>query len=110
MLFLTYWFVFFIAVLYPVYWFVPVRRVRLFVLLIGCAVFHTHFAGPAGVIPVIILGVITYLVGLSRNRPLCVAAIVLNAGSLIYYKYTRFLCQEMLAKIIPVLKPFLAAP
>src|SRR5262245_28685223 len=110
MLFLTYWFVLFIAVLYPLYWFVPARRARLFFLLVACAIFHAHFAGPAGVLPIAVLGVIAYLVGLTRNRPLCIAAIVLSAGSLLYYKYTCFLCQEVVAWLAPPLRPLLAAP
>jgi alginate O-acetyltransferase complex protein AlgI len=109
-LFLTYWFVFFIAAVYPLYWFVPVRWVRLGVLLAACVVFHTHFAGPAGVVPIIVLGVVTYLVGLTRVRWLCAGAITLNAGSLIYYKYTRFLCAELLVRIVPQWHALSATP
>ena len=65
-LFMTYWFVLFAAALYPLYWFVPVRRVRLAILLAACVVFHTHFAGPAGVLPIVVLGLVTYLIGLTR--------------------------------------------
>jgi hypothetical protein len=67
-LFLTYWFVLFIAAVYPLYRFVPVRWVRLAALLVACVVFHTHFAGPAGAVPIVVLGVITYLVVLTRLR------------------------------------------
>ena len=63
MLFLTYWFVLFACVVYPLYWLVPVRAVRLAVLLTSCAVFHTHFAGPAGVLPIAVLAVLTYAAG-----------------------------------------------
>ena len=101
MLFLTYWFVLFIAALYPVYWFVPYRRVRLAVLLAGCCVFHTHFAGPAGVLPIIALAALTYLAGLTRNRWACGLAVVASALALVYYKYTKFLCAAVVGAVWP---------
>jgi alginate O-acetyltransferase complex protein AlgI len=104
MLFLTYWFVLFMTVAFPLYWFIPVPRVRRLVLLLACAVFHTHFAGPAGVLPIIFLGVITYFAGLSRTRTACYSGIALCAGSLVFYKYTKFICTAMIGKITPQLK------
>jgi alginate O-acetyltransferase complex protein AlgI len=91
MIFLTYWFVLFIAVYFPAYWLIRWRRLRLTVLLAGCAIFHTHFAGPAGVAPIIALAALTYLAGLSRNRYACLLAMVASVAALVYYKYTRFL-------------------
>jgi alginate O-acetyltransferase complex protein AlgI len=101
MLFLTYWFVLFIAVLYPVYWFLPFRRVRLAVLLAGCCVFHTHFAGPAGVLPIIALAALTYLAGLTRNRWACGLAVLASAAALVYYKYAKFLCLAVVGAVWP---------
>lgn len=95
MLFLTYWFVLFAATLFLTYWVVPIRRVRLTVLLVGCAVFHTHFAGPAGVLPIVVLAAITYLAALTRNRHACMAAVVVSVASLVYYKYTKFLFLQL---------------
>jgi len=103
MLFLTYWFVYFIAALFPVYWLVRWAPARRLILLAGCVVFHTHFAGPAGVIPIIVLSVFTYLAGLSRNRWLCGAGITASAAALIFYKYTKFLCTQVLAAAWPAL-------
>jgi alginate O-acetyltransferase complex protein AlgI len=102
MIFLTYWFVYFACVCLAAYWLVPQRHVRLALLLVMCAVFHTHFAGPAGVLPIVVLGVATYLAGLSRRRWACLAAIALCVAALVFYKYTRFLCQDLLAKASPV--------
>ncbi len=96
MLFLTYWFVLFICVTFPIYWVVRWPRFRLALLCLSCAVFHTHFAGPAGVVPIVVLGVITYLAGLSRNRTACAGGILLAALSLVFYKYTKFLCLDLL--------------
>jgi alginate O-acetyltransferase complex protein AlgI len=101
MLFLTYWFVLFACITLPAYWMVPYRPARLVLLFAFCAVFHYHFAGPAGVLPIIVLGLLTYLAGLTRNRRLCLAAIVLCVASLVFYKYTRFLCLDLLALIWP---------
>ena len=75
MLFLTYWFVIFAAVTFPLYWLVCFPLARLILLFVFCAVFHTHFAGPAGVLPIVVLGLMTYAVGLTRNRTACVLGI-----------------------------------
>ena len=86
MLFLTYWFVLFAAITFPLYWVMPWRPVRLVLLFLFCAVFHTYFAGPAGVLPIIVLGLTSYLIGLTRKRPLCLAGILLCVASLVFYK------------------------
>src|SRR5262245_7938054 len=101
MLFLTYWFVLYAAIFFPLYWLARGPRLRLGLLLGASAVFHTHFAGPAGVFPIIALAVVTYLIGLSRNRHLCAAGIVLSLGSLIFYKYTRFLSTAVIGSLFP---------
>jgi alginate O-acetyltransferase complex protein AlgI len=100
-LFLSYWFVYFIAAVFPVYWAIRWPTVRLLVLLVACAVFHTHFAGPAGVLPIIVLAVLTYLAGLSRQRWACHGTIVLCVAALVFYKYTKFICQQVLAVAFP---------
>src|SRR6516162_10357353 len=82
MLFLTYWFVLFAAITFPLYWVMPWRPVRLVLLFLFCAVFHTYFAGPAGVLPIIVLGLTSYLIGLSRQRTLCLGGILLCVASL----------------------------
>src|SRR5437763_16809854 len=101
MLFLTYWFVLFACVAFPLYWLVPVRSVRLAVLLTSCAVFHTHFAGPAGVLPIVALAVLTYLAGLTRNRWACGLAVLASALALVYYKYAKFLCVAVVGALWP---------
>ncbi len=103
MLFLTYWFVLFIAALYPLYWFSRWRLLRLLILLAGCVIFHTHFAGPAGVVPIVVLGGLTYAIGLTRNRWLCGLGIASSVAALLFYKYTTFLCTQVLAGAWPAL-------
>jgi alginate O-acetyltransferase complex protein AlgI len=99
MIFLTYWFVVFVALTLPAYWLVSHRPTRLALLLVMCVVFHTHFAGPAGVIPILVLGVSTYLAARSRNRHACLGVMILCVASLVFYKYTRFICAELVASL-----------
>src|SRR5262249_20083004 len=89
-------FVLFIGVTFPVYWLVQVPRVRLVLLLLACAVFHTHFSRPAGVLPVLVLGGVTYVGGLFRHRALCAVGMLLSVAALVFYKYTKFLCLDLL--------------
>jgi alginate O-acetyltransferase complex protein AlgI len=100
-LFLSYWFVIFLGVTLPLYWLVQHARFRLILLLVSCAVFHTHFAGPAGVLPIVVLAAVTYGAGRMRNFTVCVLAIALCASSLIYYKYTQFICAQAIGAILP---------
>ncbi len=101
MLFLTYWFVLFACVAFPAYWLVRAPGLRRLILLAACVVFHTQFAGPAGVIPIIVLAVATYFAGRSRNRAACYAVILLCASSLVFYKYIKFVCLDLLGSVWP---------
>ena len=101
MIFNTYWFVCFSAVFFPVYWLLFRPAWRKICLLGGCAVFHLHFAGPAGVIPIIVIGLATYLAALTRRRLLCAAGVVLCVTALCFYKYALFFCQDLLGAIYP---------
>lgn len=101
MLFLTYWFVIFAAFALGLYWVVPHAGGRRLILLSACAVFHWHFAGPAGVFPIVVLGVVTWFAGGSRNPKACLAGIWLCVLALLFYKYTTFLCQEVLGALWP---------
>lgn len=101
MIFNTYWFICFSAVFFPVYWLLPRPVARQAWLLLGCAVFHWHFAGPAGVLPVLLLGAVTYLAALTRRRGVCAAGVVLCVAALCFYKYTMFLSQELVALLAP---------
>jgi alginate O-acetyltransferase complex protein AlgI len=100
-IFLTYWFWGFAVVVLPLYWLVALPRVRLVLLVLTCAVFHTHFAGPAGVLPVLGLGIVTYGIGLTRRRSLCVLGIVACVAALVFYKYIRFLSGELVGALSP---------
>lgn len=92
MLFLENWFWIFAALAVPGYWLCP-RPLKLFWLLLGSAVFHHHFAGPAGMAPIIVLGALTWMAGLRMRAAepvpwfrLAMASVV---GALIFYKYSE---------------------
>jgi alginate O-acetyltransferase complex protein AlgI len=68
-------------------------------LLLACILFHYHFAGPAGVLPIIILGCVTYFAGILNNKKLRTFAILLCAFELIFYKYSAFLILQILGYI-----------
>jgi alginate O-acetyltransferase complex protein AlgI len=101
MIFNTYWFVCFSAVFFPVYWLLRQPAWRKGWLILGCGVFHYHFAGPAGVIPIAAIGVATYLAALTRRRLACVAGIIMCAAALGFYKYAVFFCTEVAGAWFP---------
>jgi len=99
MIFNTFWFVLFALIVVPAYWLLLKPQLRLPFLAIACAVFHYHFAGPAGVLPIIFIGIVTYFCALSRNRAACAAGIALSVVALCFYKYTHFLTIEVLGAL-----------
>ncbi len=101
MIFFSYTFALFAVVFFSMSWLAGTFKTRRLVLLAGCALFHAFFAGPAGILPIIILGVGSYLAGISQRRGLCVAWIMVCIASLLFYKYTNFFIQEIIANISP---------
>ena len=94
MIFATYWFLAFALIVLPGYWALWNPLPRKIWLALACIVFHYHFAGPAGVVPIIALGIMTFLCGWSGSRRACHSAIVVNVAALSLYKYTQFLTLE----------------
>ncbi len=101
MIFNTYWFVLSSAVLISIFWLCKNTGVRSCILLSFCFVFHAHFAGPAGVLPIIALGLMTYLIGRSRNQHACTLAIFMCVLALCAYKYTHFVSLQCISLIWP---------
>src|SRR6185503_7253194 len=97
MLFLELWFWIFAAVAVPVYWICP-RPLKLYWLLGASAVFHYHFAGPAGMTPIICLAVLTFLaaprIADTGSGALFRVMLVLVVGALVFYKYSTFFLQS----------------
>ncbi|HUJ43414.1 MAG TPA: MBOAT family O-acyltransferase [Opitutaceae bacterium] len=97
MIFVTYWYLVFALVTVAGYWLVPRPAARLGFLAVACAVFHYHFAGPAGVMPIIVLMIFTFAAGYSRQGWACIAAMVLCVAALCFYKYSLFILGELVA-------------
>jgi alginate O-acetyltransferase complex protein AlgI len=104
MIFNTPWFLGFFAIFYCLLWLLPGRMLRLYFLLASSAVFHAHFAGPAGVLPIIAMAVITYFLGLkledaapeAKGAWLLLGLVVPVAG-LAFYKYRVFILNNLMA-------------
>lgn len=110
MIFSTYWFLTFLIFFLPVYFLAAGQpRFRLGWLLVGSAVFHTHFAGPAGVVPIILLGITVYFLGKSNRPAFHIAGIALSVATLFFYKYTLFFIPNLVRPIFPELGTFLGA-
>jgi alginate O-acetyltransferase complex protein AlgI len=100
-IFTSYWFVLFGAGFFPLYWVLRDARLRLGWLLAACAVFHAHFAGAAGVVPIIVLGSATYLAALSRRRWAIRIATGLTVLALVIYKYSHFIAVAVVGRFAP---------
>jgi alginate O-acetyltransferase complex protein AlgI len=105
-IFNTAWFVLFFVAFYAVLWLVPSAKVRFFYVLAASAVFHYHFAGPAGVKPIIVMAVLTYAAGLvlerlepgPRRRLVFIAALLVPVAGLVFYKYKELLLSPFAVK------------
>jgi len=97
MLFLEAWFWLFAAAAVPVYWLCP-RALKLYWLLLASAWFQYHFAGPAGMAPIVVLAVLTYLAALvprpAPRVPLATVVAVVLVGALAFYKYSEFILRS----------------
>jgi alginate O-acetyltransferase complex protein AlgI len=99
MIFTTFWFAVFAMVFFPVYWLARWPRARMAWLLAACFLFHAHFAGPAGVLPIVAMGIITYFAGIWRHPGALIGAMVVSVLALIFYKYTDFLARSTVGLI-----------
>lgn len=109
MIFTTYWFLVFAATTTLLFWLLRPAAVRMWFLGGACLLFHAHFAGPAGLAPILVLMVITYGVALTRDRRLCLGAIVVAVLTLGFYKYSLFLIGAAVQPISPALAERFAA-
>ncbi len=99
MIFTTYWFALFALAFFPLYWLCPRPGVRLGFVLVACFVFHAHFAGAAGVVPIIVLALLTFLAGRSRRRGALFATIAVAIAALAFYKYSHFIAGELIGSL-----------
>lgn len=104
MIYNTPWFLGFFAVFYGLLWLVPGQQLRLWFLLAASALFHTHFAGPAGVLPIVVLAALTYAIGAplsraqgSQRKRWLLLGLMLPVLALAYYKYRSFIANSITA-------------
>jgi alginate O-acetyltransferase complex protein AlgI len=108
MIFDTYWFLFFAVLAVGGFHVLsPWPMARRCWLGLGCVIFHYHFAGPAGVVPIIVLMIITYFAALTRRTAACVAAMLICVAALCFYKYMLFFIGAMVGPLSPTFAAFL---
>jgi len=101
MIYMTYWFWVFAVPSLILFYIAPVGRAKKAALVLSSIIFHTHFAGPAGVVPIVILGIFTYFSALSGRSVLIKTAMLSNVFALIFYKYTFFFFEHTLRPLFP---------
>jgi len=96
LIFNTGWFFLFFLIFYPLFWITPWSKARFFFLLASSMVFHYHFAGPAGIKPIIVMAVLTFGLALwmerfppgdPRRKRIFLLALAVPVLGLIGYKY-----------------------
>lgn len=100
MIFSTFWFFIFFPIVIVLFYSTQLYHLRSFVLGIASLTFYIHFAGPAGVVPIVLLGIVTYFIGIYKRKPLLMFGISVCLLSLTYYKYSSFLISNI-TKFIP---------
>lgn len=100
-MFISYWFVIFASIFFPTFWIIKHAGFRKIWILIASVLFHYRFAGPAGVAPVVVLAILTYIAGLSRMHSLRIFAIIMCVLALAFYKYSTFLLAQIVGAIHP---------
>jgi alginate O-acetyltransferase complex protein AlgI len=100
LIFNTSWFLLFFLTFYAFLWVVPNPKLRFYYVLTCSAIFHYHFAGPAGVTPIIIMAVITFFLarwipccpeGSRKKRWVFAMALLVPITGLLFYKYRAML-------------------
>lgn len=94
MIFSTYWFVSALPIFLTLYA-VSEPKLRTILLVVFCAIFHTHFAGAAGVLPIIAIGTLTYLLASAPRKTAQTLGISICVMALVFYKYSHFICREI---------------
>ncbi len=94
MIFNTSWFLVFFPCTFLLLLILPLAKLRFLVLLALSAVFHYHFAGPAGIAPVFAMGVLTFIGGIligkaegPARRRLFAGFLFVPVFGLLFYKY-----------------------
>lgn len=100
---MSYWFFLFAFIFFLTYWISKNQSVRRYLVIGSGIIFQAHFAGPSGVLPMIILSIVTYFAGLSNIKRVQYFAIFICASALIFYKYTIFLTSSLIGLFDPAI-------
>jgi len=103
MVFFSYYFASFAVVFFAVYWALPFRRVRRWIILAACASFYAYFSSPAGMVSVVVLAIENYVAGRTRDRRACAAWIAVCIAALVFHKYAYFLSASIVGAVAPSL-------
>jgi alginate O-acetyltransferase complex protein AlgI len=104
MIFNTAWFLSFFVLYYVLFLLIPNARIRFYFTLACSAIFHYHFAGPAGITPIVIMGIVTYFFALRlakipqgrpRRKAVFVSALTVPVLGLVGYKYRALLFNSL---------------
>lgn len=105
MIFTTFWFLISLTAFLGLYFLIPYVGFRSILLALASVLFYLHFSGAAGVSTIFVLGILTYLAGRAKKPFLLILVISLCVASLVFYKYTHFIL-ENLTRSIPLLGTF----
>jgi alginate O-acetyltransferase complex protein AlgI len=103
MIFFSYQFAAATAFFFALYWATPWPTGRRILILAASLAFQFYFAGPSGIMPILILAAGTYIIGRSRDPHLCAGWIVVCVAALVFYKYTHFLMKDAISYFSPAL-------
>lgn len=90
MIFCDQWFFSFLLTSVPICWATP-KQLRSIIFLVACFFFHTHYAGQAGVIPIIVIAFAVFQALKSQSNLIKKSAIGFCIVALVYYKYIPFI-------------------
>lgn len=110
MIFTTYFSAIFITLTLLVYLAARSRPARKALVLVASLLFYLYFAGLAGLVPMASLAVLAYCVALWGNTIAIQLAIAVCVAALLFYKYTLFLAEQVLALLPSIWSDQLLAP
>lgn len=107
MIFTTFWFLIFLSVSALALYASPFPAGRPLILLAASVLFYVHFAGPGALALLIALAITTYSAAQTKRKWLINLGCLLCAGSLMIYKYTGFLFDNLKHAIpsLPINRP-----
>lgn len=99
MIFTSFWFLIFVFLFLIVFYACPSIKCRSLILAVASFLFYMHFAGPAGMVPIIVLGIITFVVARSKITFFINLGMWICVASLVFYKYIKFLADNLISVI-----------